>query len=417
MTDRRKLEELNRVMKMQLADHQKKALGEMHDGCILAGGVGSGKSRVALAYYMITEQHEDVYVITTAKKRDSIDWQTEAARLGIGGERNATLAGVLTVDSWNNLHKYVDVKNAFFIFDEQRVVGYGKWTKNFLKVTRNNRWIMLSATPGDTWMEYIPVFIANGFYRNRTQFKHEHVIYAPFSKYPKIDRYVNVQKLVRHRAAILVRMPYDRETVRHPIIEWVDYDVDLLRRVEQGLWNVYKDEPIRETGEKFHVMRQVVNSHPSRIRRIEQLLDKHPRLIVFYNYNYEREALRNLGLQLSDRSDVAYAEWNGDRHEAIPETERWLYVVQYTAGSEGWNCTETNAIAFYSLTYSYKQWEQAHGRIDRMDTPFIDLYYYILRSKATIDWAIWRSLKSKKSFQYSHYDMENSQFANFVVGK
>lgn len=393
-----------------LAPHQKAALSKLKDGNILWGGVGSGKSRVGLAYYILTEEHRDIYVITTAKKRDSMDWVTEAARFGIGTAPNATLYGVLTVDSWNNIEKYKDVEGQFFIFDEQRLVGAGPWTKAFLKIAKKNRWLLLSATPGDTWLDYIPVMVANGFYRNRTEFKHEHVIYKPFSKYPKVERYVNVQRLVRQRNQILVHMPYPKETVRHPVNVWVEHDAVLLARVAAGRWNVFEDTPIRDISDLFHQMRRVVNTDPSRIKAVSELLAKHPRLIVFYNFDYELEILRSLGQSLQEQTDTAYAEWNGHRHEDIPQTDTWLYVVQYIAGAESWNCTSTNAVCFYSLTYSYKLWEQAHGRIDRLDTKYTDLYYYTLRSKAAIDWAIWRSLKSKRNFQIKHFDMTEEEF-------
>jgi len=398
---------------VKMAPHQKLALGKLQDGCILWGGVGSGKSRVGLAYYMLTEAHQDVYVITTAKKRDSLDWETEAARFGIGKERNATQAGVLTVDSWNNIDKYTNVAGQFFIFDEQRLVGAGAWAKAFLKIAKKNRWILLSATPGDTWLDYIPVMVANGFYRNRTEFKREHVIYAPFSKYPKVERYVNVQRLVRQRNQILIHMPYAKETIRHPVNVWCDYNELLMARVSHGRWNVYEDRPIRDVAEMFHVMRRVVNSDPSRSHELDKLVEKHKKLIVFYNFDYELDLIRALSGTLWRDRAIDFAEWNGHKHEAIPETAQWVYAVQYIAGAEGWNCVTTNAVAFWSLTYSYKLWEQAHGRIDRINTPYTDLYYYTLRSKAAIDWAIWRSLKSKKSFQTSHFDLTDSEFADF----
>jgi hypothetical protein len=399
----------------ELAPHQRDAIAKMHDGCILWGGVGSGKSRAALAYYMLTDAHEDVYVITTAKKRDSLDWQREAMRFGIGKEPDATIAGLLHIDSWNNIEKYIDVKNAFFIFDEQRLVGAGKWVKAFLKIVRKNRWIMLSATPGDTWMDYIPVFVANGFYRNRTEFKREHVIYSSWAKFPKVERYVNVQRLVRLRSQILVKMPYQRETIRHPINCWVEYDEAVMSTVSNGRWNVFEDRPIQDVSELFHIMRKVVNSDPSRLAEMWKLMVKHPRIIVFYNFDYELAMIRTLKSREEEDPDFQFAEWNGHKHEDIPSSPKWVYAVQYIAGSEGWNCTETDTEVFWSLTYSYKSWEQAHGRIDRLNTPFTDLYYYTLRSKAPIDWAIWRSLKSKKSFQTDHFNMTNAQFADFSV--
>lgn len=411
-----------------LAPHQMEALKKLKNGSILWGGVGSGKSRVALAYYMDVEfsEHEDLYVITTAKKRDSLDWETEAVKFGVGKEREASLGGALTVDSWNNLHKYTEVKNCFFIFDEQRLVGSGKWSKSFLKIAKSNNWILLTATPGDTWLDYIPVFVANGFYRNRTQFKREHVVYAPFTKYPKVERYIEVGRLVRHRNSILVHMPYPKQTKRNTINEWVEYDKKLMDRVMKDRWHVYEDRPILNVSELFHVMRRVANSHVSRLDRVLKLMEEHPKLILFYNFDYELFMLRQLlsevlggvrdGKEYCGVWEGAYAEWNGHKHETIPDSNRWVYLVQYAAGAEGWNCIETNVTGFYSLPYSYKLWEQGHGRIDRLNTSFVDLYYYVFRSQAPIDHAIWRSLKSKKNFQTRDFDMENSQFAE-IYGK
>jgi hypothetical protein len=382
-----------------LGPHQSDALRRLHNGSILWGAVGTGKSRVAMAYYMNNESPKPVYVITTAKKRDSLDWNREAAGFAIGPEDS--VAGRLTVDSWNNIDKYRNVYGAFFIFDEQRLVGSGAWVKAFLKIARKNHWILLSATPGDTWMDYIPVFVANGFYKNKTEFKLEHVIFAPYTKYPKVLRYVNVNRLVKHRNNILVHMRYEKETIRHTKTVWVDHDVDLMEEVTKHRWNPYEDKPIRDAAELFALMRRVVNSDASRVRAVEALLRAHERLIVFYTFNYELAALRALN------ENYTVGEWNGHKHEEIPDAPSWVYLVQYTAGSEGWNCVDTNAMCFFSLTSSYKRWEQSHGRIDRMNTSFLDLYYFVLRSKTQIDTAIWRSLKQKKDFNYRDFNVKS----------
>lgn len=764
-------------MTVQLHPHQIKAVEEMHNGCILHGGVGTGKSITTIAYFISKvcggvyndygsmKTPTDIYVITTAKKRDSLDWEGEAVKFGISTEREMSIGHTrIKVDSWNNIAKYKCISDAFFVFDEQRLVGSGTWSKSFIKIAQRNQWVLLSATPGDTWLDYIPVFVANGFYKNRTEFKREHVVYNAHSKFPKVDRYLSPGKLVRHRNEILVHMPYERKTVRHSKDVIVDYDYELFQRVVKDRWHVYENRPLKDVAELFLVMRKVVNSDSGRIEAVRLLMERHPRLIVFYNFDYELEALRTLvppdqkaspesleqlaarinkkrldapnlkrnrsltqetgcrlatgessnggsiltttlagglkstqtstypkvgksaasptklesnpqqasrslsnqsedglfdlesipsialcqtnsssehlianqtnslpkspekclnkplesnletgsgtgfstteefskeglnkclisaslsekigktsgetpiqrvislsdstssgiisripsgflsttssskskdprvltrfgenlsyekgpekqsttqnfqsgnstglnilgsgthnspsktSLNISEGKDqngvglsanesntspgtstramssataetrsprllntsissmktsrlsgqgstmfsvqspkkqlslselsgqiemkkistnqmisgeatktetFAVAEWNGHKHESIPDTDRWVYLVQYVAGSEGWNCTATDAMCFYSLTYSYKNFHQAHGRIDRLNTPFIDLYYYTLLSKSLIDRAVQKSLLAKKSFNES----------------
>ena len=392
-------------MAVELMQHQKDAIEHLGNGRILYGGVGSGKSMTALAYYMKAEQPKDIYVITTAKKRDSLDWIGEAAGFGISEDRSCTVAGTITVDSWNNIGKYENVTGAFFIFDEQRLVGSGAWVKSYIRIAKLNHWIMLSATPGDTWLDYAPAFIANGWFKNITQFKREHVLYEPFSKYPKVRGYINKRKLELLRNEILVEMPYMRHTTRY--LNWtdVDYDVALFNTVYKDRWNPYEDQPIKDVSEMFRLMRRVVNSDPSRLQMLRELMKAYPKLIVYYNFNYELEALRTLS------SEVPVFELNGHKHDPIPEGDNWLYLVQYVAGAEAWNCTETNGMVLYSLTYSYKNFEQAQGRIDRLDTKFNDLYYFIFVSQAPIDHGIKKSLGSKKTFNEKKFVQEEMGFS------
>ncbi len=375
----------------ELYPHQRTAVGHLQSGKVLCGGVGTGKSLTAVAYYVENEAPRDIYVITTAKKRDTLDWNREFAKYAIGTCAGATVAGILTVDSWNNIGKYQNIMGAFFIFDEQRLVGSGQWVKNFIKIAKRNRWILLSATPGDTWLDYIPVFVANGFYRNKTEFKDEHVVYSPYSKFPKVLRYRGIARLESHRKRLLVEMPYRKTTERVVINVPVDYDKELFDKVVKDRWNPIKNRPLRDVAEMFLVMRQVTATSPSRVRSVRTLMETHDRLIVFYNFDFELELLRGLG------PDVV-SEWNGHKHDPVPCGKKWVYLVQYTAGCEGWNCIETDAMVFYSLTYSYKQFEQAKGRIDRLNTPFTKLYYYVLLSNSLIDRAIALALKHKKNF-------------------
>ena len=388
---------------MVFYEYQMDAINRMKNGSILCGAVGSGKSRTALGYYFIKEcegsigkesyvpmkKPKDLYIITTAKKRDSKEWEAECVPFLL----NSYDINVV-VDSWNNIKKYQKVYNAFFIFDEQRVVGKGAWVKAFWKIANKNNWVLLSATPGDSWSDYIPVFIANGFYRNITDFNSRHVVFSRFAKYPKIDRYVGIRELVQHRNDILITMESDNSNDKEHEDILCNYDRKDYLRIAKNRWDIFENCPIQETGKLCYLMRKVVNIDPSRIIAISDILELHNSAIIFYNYEYELEILKNY----FDSIGFLYSEWNGHKHEDVPKGKKWCYLVQYNAGAEGWNCITTDTIIFYSLSYSYRMSIQAEGRIDRLNTPFKKLYYYRLVSKAPIDTAIERALSHKKNF-------------------
>lgn len=398
---------------ISLFDYQLDAVSRMRNGCILCGGVGSGKSRTSLAYYykeqggvlgtknyVRMKNPKDLYIITTARKRDTLEWEGELSYFllstnpKVNGYKNKVI-----VDSWNNIQKYKNVTDSFFIFDEQRVVGSGVWVKSFLKITKSNDWILLSATPGDTWQDYIPVFIANGFYRNRTEFCNEHIIYSRFSKFPKIDRYINTGRLIRLRDRILVDMDFKRETVAHHEDIIVPYDIHKYKETMRNRWDPYNNEPITNASGLCYILRKIVNSDESRQIALMDILESRPRVIVFYNFDYELDILKGLHYG----KDVQIAEWNGHSHQPIPTSKSWVYLVQYNAGCEGWNCIKTDTIVFYSQNYSYKVMAQAAGRIDRLNTPYTDLYYYHLKSRSGIDLAISKALKDKKKFNETRW--------------
>lgn len=446
-------------MAINLFDYQLDAVKRMKTGCILCGGVGSGKSLTSIAYYYIQNGGEwssleggeyvpmddigmkDLYIITTARKRDTKEWEGELTPflMSINPEFSLYPTHKVVVDSWNNIKKYKDVQNAFFIFDEQRVVGWGEWSKSFVKIAKANEWILLSATPGDTWSDYIPVFVANGFYRNKTEFTDNHIIYKRFSKFPQVDRYINDRRLMRLRDSILVNMDFNRKTQAHHEDVYVRYSIETYKDVirtktdpfkagyipcrendPEGLqigseidisevapimegWNYkpkrgdyvkWAKKPIATASELCYTLRKIVNTDESRLVALMEIVEKHPKAIIFYNFDYELELLKSQYYG----EDVEIAEWNGHKHQPVPEGDKWIYLVQYNAGAEGWNCIKTDTIIFFSQNYSYKIMAQSSGRIDRLNTPFTDLYYYHLKSRSGIDLGISRALASKKKF-------------------
>lgn len=399
-------------MGIGLYDYQIDAVKRMKNGCILNGGVGSGKSRTALAYYYLrnggdpaslcgdnyipmNDPPKDLYIITTARKRDTLEWDGDMAPFLLSTHTDVNLyCNKVVVDSWNNITKYKEVTGAFFIFDEDRVTGSGVWVKSFLKIAKSNEWIILSATPGDTWQDYIPVFLANGFYKNKSEFIREHIVYSRFSKFPKVDRYLNTGRLIRLRNNILIDMDFHRDTIPHHEDVYVSYDISAYKDICRNRWNPWEDKPIENAAEFCYSLRRLVNSDEARQVALLQIIEEHPKAIIFYNFDYELDILKKLYYG----EDFEIAEWNGHKHQEVPKGEKWVYLVQYTAGNEGWNCVRTDTIIFYSQNYSYKVMTQAAGRIDRLNTPYKDLYYYHIKSRSGIDLAISKALKNKKKF-------------------
>ena len=406
-----------------LNDAQMDAVNKMQPGCILCGGVGSGKSRTALAYYYksqggplendpvcpideVMRNPCDLYIITTAKKRDTLEWDSEMTqfRLSQKPELNYYRNQTVIVDSWNNIAKYTNVKDSFFIFDEKRVVGKGSWVKSFLKIAKNNTWILLSATPGDKWEDYIPVFLANfsDLYRNRSDFNQQHLIIQSWGGYPKVTGYVGTKRLERLRDSLLVDIPVEKPTVAHHEYIYVDYDRNTYKQISKDRWDPFKNEPIENASQYCYCLRRLVNTDNSRQIALLEILEDHKKSIIFYNLTAELDVLRKclsgIGFEI--------AECNGERHEAVPESDKWCYLVQYSAGAEGWNCITTDCIIFYSPNYSYRIMEQAAGRIDRMNTKFVDLWYYHLQTHSGIDNSIAKALKEKKKFNEKKFSTD-----------
>lgn len=391
---------------MRLYDYQTDAIRKMKNGCILCGGVGSGKSITGLAYYFLLcggkifdddlermTDPKDLIIITTAMKRDTHEWEFELIHFLLSPNKELnTYDNTVIIDSWNNIKKYKDYRDCFFIFDEDRVTGKGAWVKAFREIAKKNSWIILSATPGDKWEDYIPVFLANGFYRNKTEFIEKHA--ARQDRYYNITAYYNEGLLLKHKRDILVDMDFIRSTKAHHEYVACEYDMKKYKELIRKRWNVWTDEPMQNAGELCYCLRRCTNEDESRIVKTLEIAESHPRLIIFYNFDYELEVLKNAGWI----HGTSIGMWNGHAHDPLPQTDRWVYLVQYLAGSEGWNCIQTDTVLFFSQSYSYRSTVQAAGRIDRANTPFRDLWYYHLYSKSGIDLAIYRALKQKKEF-------------------
>jgi hypothetical protein len=386
--------------------HQIPALSQLSNGSVLVGGTGSGKSYVGLAYFYtkvvggsfdpptLPSKKVPLYIITTAMKRDSFDWEAEAGYFGISKHEDLSVSGPMIVDSWNNIKKYVGIKKAFFIFDEQRTIGYGTWGRTFIKIARQNQWVMLTATPADSWMDLAPIFVAHGFFRNKTEFVYNHVVYSPYTKFPKIRRYLNTEYLESLKDKVFVVMKFDGRPKKHVHTIKVLYDKDKTKLITEKEWNEEQNRPIRNFSEQVSLLRKIINSHPSRVESVLRIHSVAKKIIVFYNFNFELYALK----EAFNGLDIVVAEHNGHRHDPLPTGDNWVYLVQYMSGNEAWECHTTNYMVFFSLNYSYRITVQSMGRINRLNTPYEDLYYFRLVSDHKLDKSIDSALSKKKNF-------------------
>lgn len=399
-------------MNLEMNEEQIDAAKRMRNGCILSAEVGLGKSRTGLAYYYISvlggslringkgtfrkpKRKIPLYIITTATKRDTGDWESEMVPFLLSTNKENSICHIpVTIDSWNNIKKYKDVAGAFFLLDEDKVTGDGVWAKSFIRIAKHNQWVILTASPGDNWGDYISVFIADGFYKNKSDFNQQHAVWKNFGTFWKVTDYVNTKRLYKIRNAITVKMEKKRKTVPHKEEVVVDYDARTYKAIMKKRWDPYANAPVENISKLCQLLRRVCNEDPSRIEAVKTILKGYDRAIIFYNYDYELEILLKIGKELN----IPTYQRNGHVHDHLPKSKRWLYLCQYISAAEGWNCITTNVIIFYSLNYSYKMMTQAEGRINRMNTKYIDLYFYEIRSNSPIDRGIVRALANKKDF-------------------
>lgn len=378
-----------RLTDISMYEYQLEAIDKLQSGMILWGNVGSGKSRTSLYFYCKNYSNKKLLIITTAQKRNNGEWLEECKVFGLKP----------IIDSWNNIRKYEKYENCFIIFDEDHLTGYGAWSKTFIKMAKCNDWLVLTGTPGDNYSEFMTVFIAKGWYKNKRDFEENHVIYSRYSKYPKVDRYINQGLLEKHRRDILVKMFVEKRPRVHKEIVITQYDISKYKKA----YKEKRDEnnkPFKNATAFCLYLRKICNEDESKIVKVRELLLKHNKVIIFYNYIYEKEILLKL---LKTMKTFNVGEYNGQHHDDIPIGERWAYLCQYTAASEGWNCLLCDTMIFFSMSYSYKAMEQAAGRINRVNTPYKDLYYYYLRTTSGIDLSINRALSTKRNFNESTF--------------
>ena len=374
---------------IKLLKYQEEAIQKLHSGSVLYGATGSGKSLTGLAYYMRCWSHLDLYIITTSKKRNAGEWEEEIAKLGCPPPK--------AIDSWNRLKNYRMVSDAFFLFDEHKVGGHGKWAQSMITIAKKNKWILLTATPGDVWDDYASIFIANEFVKNKTTWNEDFCIFDRISKYPKIIGYQREDVLKNMRDAVLVPMEYQSEKVPIPyVIPYkVDHEEEAYVLARRKSLRHPEMRAFRNTSAMFAYMRMNLPDKESKIQALADVLKKEPKAIIFYNFTPEKYEIENAARQVN----IPFFQYNGQIKDNVPDGDTWVYAVQYTAGAEAWNCITCRTVIFYSMNYSYKVMTQAKGRIDRCNSPFDELhYYYFISPDFEIDQEILNALTRKEKF-------------------
>lgn len=119
------------------------------------------------------------------------------------------------------------------------------------------------------------------------------------------------------------------------------------------------------------------------------------RLIVFYNYNAELEALK----RICDTLKRPYSQVNGQVKDlyAYENENNSITLIQYQAGAKGLNLQKANKIIYFTLTDKCEDWMQSQKRIHRIGQDKT-CFYYILMCKGSIEEDVYSALQRGTDF-------------------
>lgn len=163
----------------------------------------------------------------------------------------------------------------------------------------------------------------------------------------------------------------------------------------------YEDELVELIGDskltKKLYSRQLCGAYcTEKLQAFEDLLSStQDRLIVFYNFNIELDAMKFICQKL----EKPISEVNGNIKDltAYENFNNSITLVQYQAGAMGLNLQKSNKIIYFTLTDRSELFEQSKKRIHRIGQKNA-CFYYLLICKNSVEEDIYENLKKRKDY-------------------
>lgn len=404
---------------MQLYAFQKQYLQGLPAKYIFAADTGTGKTVMALAHYDKHAYLKPLLILAPASKVQTGDWDREIKEYFAGRfvpeyeiwsyEKFSRVPSIAQYKKtgdrgvwrdWLNRHP----RGFAMIADEVHKAknpqsGVGK--RVFEVAAACDVFLGLSATPlPNGWIDAANYFKIFKFTQNITAFKKRYCNIQTYKGFPEIVGYYHEGELQSNW-----------NHIAKPLSKQMALDLPPITTVPISLPagpNYIKVQKERLFGDKFldnpsalmHALRQSI-IEPKVVWLNSFLEGVSDNVVIFYNYVEERQQILAMIKKSHKRRQVFRQD--GEKHE-VPGKDKWgglrrtITLAQYQSGSTGIELTYAATTVYFSPTYSYSNYEQSIGRIERHGQSK-KMTLYLLCAPTTLEKDVWAALRNKKDFQ------------------
>lgn len=404
---------------------------------IFAADTGTGKTLMSLAHYDVWSYPRPLLILAPASKVQTGDWEEEIERWYEGRQkpeyeiysyekfsRNPSIKryhkdGFLGVwRDWLARHP-----SDFAVIADEVHKGKNPQSGNgkrlFEVATRAKFFVGLSATPmPNGWIDAANYFKIFGYTKGITDFKRRYCRIVDYKGFPEIVEYYRQGELQRLWNNIAKPLSKDA-ALDLPSVTSIPINLptgpDYIKVQKDRLFN---DKFLDNPAALMHALRQSLIK--PKLAWLDEFLEgASGNIVVFYNYVGERERITTL-LKQKKFKDRPVFRMDGQKHELPPKSaweglSRSITLAQYQSGSQGVEMTYADTIVYFSPTYSYMNYEQSQGRINR-NGQTKKMTLYLLRAPSTIERDIWGALKEKRDFQEKQWYEEMLAAAKGKLG-
>lgn len=389
----------------KLYPKQLEILKQIKDYSLLPLGTATGKTLIALHYYINNHLDKPLVIYCPLAKYLEGGWVSEFNSLK---SKYNLITKDITVVPYSQINKYAVADNSFVILDEAHYVKnpMAKRSKAIREILNNKPFIMLSATPGTKVEDYCHYLMLWNKFKYKTHFENEFLIKDSLMlgsrKIPVVKGYKNLDKF----SSILKQHSTSRLTVNDivELPELILKDVSLTPSKEykdikkNRILKLDNDVILLDTQIKLCTYLRQYVSPKEKISHLEDIVSEckqlNENLLIFYNFKSElREIEKIVKIDYLINGDVKIFPSKED----FKNLNSKITVVQIRAGGTGIELQYNSQVLFYSPTYSYQDYEQALGRAYR---PGQNKKVLVRRFNTinTIEADVWEAIKNKKDF-------------------